>query len=45
MTDTELSQLRQNLMAQFQEMMADDLPTGQHDYASDVQPLEWAPKN
>jgi hypothetical protein len=44
MTDTELSQLRQNLMAQFQEMMADDLPTGQ-DYASDVQPLEWAPKN
>ncbi len=45
MTDFELSQLRQDLMEQFHQMMADELPTGSQDYLSEVQPMEWAPKN
>lgn len=45
MTDFEMSQLRQDLMEQFHQMMADELPTGSQDYVGDGQPREWAPKS
>ncbi|MDQ1358956.1 MAG: hypothetical protein QOF20_966 [Acidimicrobiaceae bacterium] len=44
MTDFELSQLRQDLMEQFNQMMADELPTGQ-EHLGDSPTLEWSPKN
>jgi hypothetical protein len=45
MTDYEMSQLRQDLMEQFNQMMADELPTGSQDRLGDGQSYEWAPKN
>lgn len=44
MTDFELTQLRQDLMAQFDEMQADELPTGSYEYVSEAQ-LDWAPNS
>jgi hypothetical protein len=44
MTDYELSQLRQDLMEQFHQMQADELPSGPQDrFFGDVEP-EWAPQ-
>lgn len=43
MTDTELSQLRQQLLEQFSQMQADDVPTSPQDLG-DYQSAEWAPK-
>ncbi|MDQ1394224.1 MAG: hypothetical protein QOF30_3201 [Acidimicrobiaceae bacterium] len=45
MTDFEMTQLRQDLMEQFNQMMADELPSTGQDYLSESQTLEWAPKN
>lgn len=42
MTDTEKSQLRQDLMEQFRQMMAEDLPTGQQYPVGDVEAQDWA---
>jgi hypothetical protein len=42
MTDTEMSQLRQNLMAQFQQMQMDELPANPQDQYGDTQSQEWS---
>jgi hypothetical protein len=41
MTDTQLNQLRQNLMAQFKEMVTEELPPGGSDYPDGFHNLGW----
>lgn len=42
MTDTELNQLRQNLTAQFRQMMSEELPPDPEAPGGVARALEWA---
>ncbi len=45
MTDHERSQLRSSLMAQFQQMMTEELPPIPDEYLAQSQTPEWALKH
>ena len=44
MTDHEYNQLRRSLMAQFHQMMTEEIPPMPEEYAGRFPPLDWAPK-